>query len=1313
LTKFPICEKTIRNDLYYLKGKGGRMPATRISIALEHFTTFGDLLKYLRRRVGLTQRELSIAVGYSDTQISRLEQNERLPDLATLTARFLPALYIEDQPEVAKHLLELAAAVRREDAPAVGLPPYKGLQYYDETDAELFFGRERLTALLLERLINQLDAELRFLAIVGASGSGKSSLVRAGLIPALRWQQPSSGWPVYVLTPTAHPQKALATSLSGEVRQAQPVRKLADELARDPATLSAFMNHIAHAAGAGHAILIVDQFEELFTLCRRETEQNGFVESLLTVASQTGGVAMIVVVLRADFYAHCARFNWLRQAISQNQEYIGLMTNEELRCTIEEPARRGHWAFEPGLVDLLLHDVGADPGQTPEPGALPLLSHALLATWQRRRGRTMTLSGYTSSGGVRGAIAETAEAVFYDQLEVPQRSIARQIFLRLTELGGDTSIADTRRRVRLDELVSRPEDMDTVHVVLSALADARLVTTDQDTAEVAHEALIREWPTLRGWLEEDREGLRLHRHLTEAAQEWDSLGRDPGVLFRGGRLAQLLEWAESHPDDLNPLERSFLEASQALADKEAAEREAQRQRELEVARRLAETERARAEDQSHASRRLRQRAVFLTVALFVAGVLAITALSFWYGAVRANHLANSRELAAAAISNLQVDPERSVLLALQALDEADTLEARNALHQAIPEMHLLTNIPTDSIGVPDVAYSPDGTQIASMGAQGEVKLWNANSSELLLTLDGGTGEFGGNLAFSPDGDTLAAAWVTKIILWDIHTGEQKATLAGESIGTTVGYNLGVGQISFSPDGKRLAAANMDGIPRVWDLATHNEVLSLETGLGPSKAIAYSADGGLLATGGDEGTVKVWDAERGTERFSLPLGGIIHAVAFEPNGKRLAAASEDGSVKVWDATTGLETLNLPRTSGLYDIAFLSDGRIATAGQDGTTRLWDSVTGQQLLVLAGPTSTVISVAGNPNGKRVVTGGYDGSVRVWEAIPGREVLTIKGHTEIVWDAAFSPDGLRIASASADGTARLWDAGSGQPLLNLSQDGNPVDGLTGLAFSPDGARIATGSMSGTIRLFDSETGEMQLTLKGHRNYVLEMVFSADGKRLASASWDGTAKVWDLDKGTEVSTFTGHPSTALVSSIVFNPDGQLVFTSGDDRFVRLWDASTGREVQTFSEEGKEPYGLALSPDGKRLVAGLHNGEIAMWDATTGERSQILSGHAGLVLRVAFDRAGVRLASAGFDRLAKVWDVTTGEELFSLYGNQSNVFGVSFNPDGTRLATSGADGSIRVYTMQIEDLKALARERLTRTLTAEECRKFLHVNNCP
>jgi transcriptional regulator with XRE-family HTH domain len=472
---------------------------------LEKFTTFGDLLRFLRRRAGITQLELSIAVGYSTAQICRLEQNLRLPDPPTIEARFVPALYLEDEPAAVVRLLDLAANVRREDAPEPGLSPYKGLEYFDEADAVLFAGREALSTKLAERVLSLASKkgipEKNFLAIVGASGSGKSSLVRAGLVPALRWNKRSANWQIHVLTPSAHPLESLAIALTQDIVSVSSTASMMDDLSQDQRSLGLHIRRVLKTTGGYQLLLVIDQFEELFTLCHSEDERLAFIDNLLTVSSDDDSHGFIVITLRADFYAHCSSYPELCEALARQQEYIGAMTDEEMRKAIEEPARRGRWEFEPGLVDLILHDVGH------EPGALPLLSHALLETWQRRHGRTLTLSGYTSAGGVRGAIAETAEAVFTDQFTHEQQAIARRIFLRLTELGDETATGDTRRRASFNELILKPEETDATQAVLNALVGARLITTSEDSVQVAHEALIREWPTLRSWLEDNR-GLR-------------------------------------------------------------------------------------------------------------------------------------------------------------------------------------------------------------------------------------------------------------------------------------------------------------------------------------------------------------------------------------------------------------------------------------------------------------------------------------------------------------------------------------------------------------------------------------------------------------------------------------------------------------------------------------------------------------------------------------------------------------------------------------------------------------------------------------
>jgi WD40 repeat protein/DNA-binding SARP family transcriptional activator len=1242
----------------------------------------------------------------------------------------------------AQETVALAESVRREtlrpravpaglaevEPPAPGEPPFKGLAYFDEADAGLFFGREALTAELVARVQTCLTPDhtgYRLLAVIGASGSGKSSLVRAGLVPALRClalfpsagARPVLGDAIHLITPTARPLEALALSLTRQVPGVGAAAALLDDLARDPRSLHLAATRLAQESPGSHLLLLVDQFEELFTLCRAEAERRAFVDNLL-YAAETPGPTLVVLALRADFYAQCAPYENLRRALAQRQQYIGAMSTAELRQAIEEPARCGDWTFELGLVDLLLQEVGDAPG------GLPLLSHALLETWRRRSGRNLTLAGYQAAGGVRGAIARTAETIF-EQLTAKQQGIARNIFLRLTEVSqdaGDEELAPfyTRRRAALAELVGRGDEAAPARAVLARLVDARLVTVGQDTAEVAHEALIQEWGRLRGWLEENRAGLRLHRHLTEAAQEWERMGRDPGGLYRGVRLAEALEWAAGHAGDLNLQERSFLEASRLEAqarEDAAAER---RRRDLlaaqalaEEQRRRAEAEKQRAETQALAAAKLRRRAVSL--ALAVGGLVVLLAAALWLGqAARRNaqarqeqaQLASSRELAAAAVNALQADPERSVLLSLQALATADTLEARNALHQALPELHSVRTIAAhEAGGAPGVAFNPDGTRLASSGADNTVKVWDAATGELVRSLSGEAGDIAFDVAFSPDGRLLAAPFTSQVLVWDTTSGELLLRLPGAIAGAAQ-----VDRVAFSSDSTRLAVANIDGQPKVWDAGTGNEVLTLPGHADHCEAIAFSPDGKRLATGDVRGRIRLWDAATGQVLLTLTHGGMVHGVAFSPDGRQLAAAGEDGRLLVWDTASAQLLLSLPGRTGIYNVAYLPDGkRLVTVHHDGTTALWDPATGQPLLTLAGHVSTVLSVAASPDNVHIATSGYDSTVRLWDTQPGRELITVAAHEGPAYAIAYSPDGKRLATAGADGRAALWDPATGLLALTLFSD-TPAAGFSSIVFSPDGRCVAAGGVDGTVLVGDAATGKTLLTLAAHTDMVWGLAFSHDGTRLATTSWDRKVRAWNLEDGTEIATLTGH--TDMVFGVAFSGDGQRLFSAGDFT-AREWDVTTGQELRAFSGEGLAVFGLALSPDGQRLAQGRQDGSVAVWDVASGEKLLQLTGHAGLVNRLAYSQDGTRLATASFDKLAKVWDAQTGQELVTLYGNGGNVFGVALSPNGRHVATAGGDGTARIYTLDMDELAKLARSRVSRQLTTEECRTYFHLAQCP
>lgn len=1227
------------------------------------------------------------------------------------------------------------------EAPTPGAAPFKGLQYFEEDDTELFFGREVLTAKLVDRL-----NKARFLSVViGASGSGKSSLVRAGVIPALKRgdvlldgtkpPKGSSDWRIHIITPTAHPLDALATELTRDSESVTAAATLLDDLTRDPRSLSLFLNR---KYPKGHTLLVIDQFEELFTLCRDEFEREAFIDNLLSAITPQDSHITLVMTLRADFYAHLSQYPELREAVARQQEYIGPMTVEELRRAIEEPARRGHWEFEAGLVDLILRDIGD------EPGALPLLSHALLETWKRRAGHMLTLKGYADAGGVRGAIAHTAESV-YQNLSEEEQMIVRNIFLRLTELGEGTE--DTRRRVSLHELTSQEEDPGSIRMVLNMLADARLLTLSEDTAEVAHEALIREWPTLREWLNQDRQGLQLHRRLTEAARDWELLGQDEGMLYRGAPLAQAREWADLHPNRLNAGEKTFLEESYALEQRVLAEKEEARQRELDL-------QRQRAEEQTQAANRLRIRNRLVTIsgviALLLAGIAGVFSLQSNQNARQAetnlamadrqriaaqnaqttavaeSHVrttqqaiaeanfqqAEAQRLAAEA-SNLivtQGSPELIALLSLRSLNTQYTIQGDAALSAAARLDYPQHVFPSSGYPILGVAFSPDGNYVLT-GEQRTATLWNASTGEKIRTFSGNNIQSVWDVAYSPDGQYVVTGDIHGVVrLWDVATGEQ--TLF-------VGHSGPITSVAFSPDSNHVLSGSSDATARLWDINTGEEIYRFIS-TAAVFSVAFSQDGKTVLLGNSNGTAGIWDVQTGAEvRQFLGHSGSINAVAFSPDGKFILTAGSDLTARLWDTATGNEVQRFAgHTYDVLDVAFSLDGRyVFTSSTDGTVRKWDPQSGKELQQYTDTEGTG-PVAISPDGSFLLAGNGKGEARLWRINPAPKLPIFKS-TGIVNGVAFSPDGQYVLTGDSNGIVRLWNARTGEKVHDFIGHTTAVN--YGVAFSPDGKYVLTGSADATVRLWDIETGKEVRRFPGSLIHEVSRLQSFLVRGVWSVAFSPDGK--HISVGTSAGVWLGVTETSKevwrrvlfypVHRVAFSPDGQYLATvSNDQNMAHLWEASTGKSI--LSTSGFRAFGsIAFSPDGKHLLITSDDNTARLWDIQTNQEILQFSGHTGLIWSAVFAPDGKTVATASADGTARLWDAQTGRELRRLIGHSAGVNNISFSPDGKYLVTSSDDGTAMVWDVDYRTTIQYLCLVLLRDFTDEERAQYNIPDNTP
>ena len=1170
-------------------------------------------------------------------------QGEALRTLRQARSVLASELGLDPGPE----LVALEQAVLRQDpslaAEAVRTEPsstcpYLGLVPYDVRDSEGFFGRDVQVGECLQCL-----ATAHVLVVVGPSGFGKSSLVRAGVAAALERE----GRRVVVVSPGAHP-----------------------------------MDTLTWLPTDADMVLVVDQCEEVLTLCSDSDEQARFFNALAERAERSP----LVVALRADRLGELSAHPSFARIVQRGFVLLGTMGEEDLRAAIEGPARQAGLLLEPGLVDVLVSEVEG------EPGALPLLSHALRQTWQEREGRTLTVAGYRKSGGIRGAVARSAEEV-YQRLPTEQRALLRDLLLRLVALSpnGEPVCARVARRT----LAAGHEEL------IEQLAAARLVTTDGDAVEIAHEALARAWPRLRGWLDEDVDGQRIRSHLTGAADTWDAMGRPDSELYRGLRLTRAVDWRDRVRPALNPTEETFIESSAALAAAEHQSAEERAQRQVRTNRRL---------------RLLLTGVGVLLVAAVVAGLLA------WRQAERADRtalVADARRVAALA-QNVTED-DRALLLAAQAVRLDATPDTEASLLVALARRPAMIGSRSDGELPVTVDVNPVSGRVAVGGVN--ASLYDAGSLKRLAT----TGVVTRELAFRPDGRQLAIArgdvGQRAVQLVDADTLEELPV----QLGGPPASPAGVSDLHYSSDGRFLV----------------------------STLYVYGPDNPSVA---GEGEVIVWDVAAPSRPGRRIKTVDAWAAALSPDGRLLYLLGGEPRpvVVVYDVATGRrlrsvpEPLEPPSQADAWSLLQLSpDGTMLAVGDGADILLLDASTLAVKRRLGGPTESLQTVEFSHDGTMVASGSDHGTVVVWDLIAGTRREELPGNAGPVWDLAFSPDDAILYSAGSKLLA--WDLGGDQRFLRQAAEPQPGDPFSSLAVpAPDGEAVAyinagkPGERQSTIQFRDVASGRLSEPIVTEHDNWGAAWRPPDAEQLATTDGDGFVRVWDWRHNELIAEKP--VGQGYVGGIAYSDDGQRIVVGERWGAVFQVDADTlepvgerieldavvrevfpardpgtalvllvGRSYALVDFEdgtlvkadlGVQPATVDISPDGKHLAVGATTGAVAVAEIRTGKwvRPPAAS-HDGWVQRVAYAPDGSIVVSSGHDGQVKVWDGRTGEPLATIAPGSRNVWAaVEFLPDGHTVIVATRDGAVYMWDTRVEQWIEFACRVAGRNLTDTEWR---------
>jgi WD40 repeat protein/DNA-binding CsgD family transcriptional regulator/tRNA A-37 threonylcarbamoyl transferase component Bud32 len=1251
-------------------------------------------------------------------------------------------------------LLEGAAERRDIALPdwMVGHNPYKGLAAFQQADAPDFFGRETLVEQLVSRL-QDTNGLARFLAVVGPSGSGKSSVVRAGLLPVLKQGvvPGSDNWFVVDVLPGTRPLDKFEVAL-GRIAT-QHLLGIMEQLQRDAYGLVRVADLVLPEDG--QLLLVIDQFEELFTLVDDPAVTRHVLDLIYAAVTDPRSRVRVIITLRADFYDRPLMYPDFSELVRRRTEVVVPLTLEELGLAIVKPAEMAGVTVEPGLVAALVAEVHE------QPGTLPLLEYALTELFDRRQGRTMMLAAYQAIGGALGVLTRQADEV-YEDLSDAEQDTARQGFLRLVTLGEGTE--DVRRRVLVSELSAITTPRDGMQEVLDLFGEYRLLTFDRDpatrepTVEVAHEALIQRWERLRGWIDASRADIRQQRLLAAASAEWEHAGRERSYLLGGSRLAQFEDWAARTDLALTPGEREFLDTSVV-------------------------------EQRAQQARRRRFRRMALAAVSAVAVVMTVLAL--WANSQRSRaedekqNAETAREgaqrqaailLAAQAESELESGfYDRAVLLALEALENYPyTPQAEHALGQAVSYDRALQQYTGHTSAVTSVDWSPDGTRIASSSVDNTVHIWNPTTGQPIMVINLPKG-ITGNIVdmalavkWSPDGKQLLTVsgdrfWLGSqdfdLILWDATTGEQVAAVeipnqaepaAGEGVSTSaVHYTTGAAA-AFAPNSGHLATVGGDNTALIWDAALTQQELVLSGHEDAVNGVAWSPDGTRLATASEDGTARIWDAQSGEERLVLAgHAGAVNQVIWSPDGTQLATAGKDGTVRLWDTQSGQMVQMIEPGAGIvWSLSWSRDGSLLVTGtDDAQIRLWEIDSRKVVAELNGHTKFVTYLAWFAVDNRLISAGADGKVRIWNAAPSTAILSLPksyyGSCFFDW----SSDGHYLSVTAGDwwantapGNLAIWDVSTGQPvvenLVPMTEDWH----WCYATFSPDDQLLLAGGMkafgdftgASTAYVLDARTGENIRTFTVDENrgagFVRTLAWSPDGAQVAAGiALTGTLAIWDFQTGDLLRSLT---CGDWVLEAEWSPDSTRIAVNCAVQaatpfqgWIEVRDAVTFDLLFTLPDPNPPAGYMSLdwSPDGTRLLTtggsdeyGTQDNPVRIWDGNTGEELLAILRHSGQVFWGSWSPDGSRVVTGSSDDTTRVWDAETGAELLTLSTPNNWLAIPEWSPKGDLLAvgvfsfdTPSTPVEVFRVWQSTEELIAYARECCVfRELTPEEREQF-------